>query len=74
MVETWFMIEDMREIVRDDFTTVRNRILSNFTVPTSNNHTYSIYGNRDFYPLNVNMKNEINYLKIEKKDIFIIQI
>jgi hypothetical protein len=69
-VETWFMIEDMREIVRDDFTTVRNRILSNFTVPTSNNHTYSIYGNRDFYPLNVNMKNEINYFENREEGYF----
>lgn len=62
-VETWFMIEDMREIVRDNFPTVRDTVLPNFTVPTNDNHTYSIYGNRDHYPLSVNMKNEINYFE-----------
>ena len=69
-VETWFMIEDMREIVRDDFSTVRDRIISNFTVPTNDNHTYSIYGNRDYYPLNVNMKNEINYFENREEGYF----
>jgi hypothetical protein len=67
-VEQWFVISDMREIVNDNFTTVRDDILSNFTVPNYNNHSYAIYGNSYIYPIIVNMKEEVDYFKVEDED------
>ena len=62
-VEKWFIISDMREIVRDDFESVREDILSNFTTPNFNNRSYAIYGNSYVYPLAIDMKQEINYFE-----------
>ncbi len=67
-VEQWYIIEDIRELVRNDFELVRDNYLSNFTTPNFRNHTYAIYGNSYVYPLIVNMKQEIDYFKNEDKD------
>ena len=60
-VEAWFLIEDMYEIVRDDFKKIRDYILPNFITPNYDNHTYALYGNKYVYPLLIEQKNEIDY-------------
>jgi len=64
-VESWFVITDMREIVRNDFEIIREEVLSNFTTPNFDNHSYAIYGNNYIYPLMIDMKEEINYFESE---------
>lgn len=58
-VEQWFIISDIRELVRNDFELVRDRYLANFIAP--NNHTFALYGNSYVYPLIVRQKEQINY-------------
>jgi len=65
-VEQWYIITDLKELVRDDFESVRDHYLANFTTPNFNNHTYAVYGNNYVYPLVVNMKKEVDYF--EDKD------
>ncbi|GAA7675395.1 hypothetical protein HpMMM65_11240 [Helicobacter pylori] len=48
-VEDFFVISDLRELVREDFSLLRDQFLANFIAP--NNHTYAIYGNNYVYPL-----------------------
>ena len=67
-VEQWFLITDMRELVRNNFERVRDDLLSNFTIPSFGNHSYAIYGNQYVYPLNVDMKEEIDYFQKEDDD------
>ena len=67
-VEQWFLITDMRELVRNNFEKVRDDLLSNFTIPSFGNHSYAIYGNQYVYPLNVDMKEEIDYFQKEDDD------
>ena len=55
-VEKWFIISDIRELVRNDFGCVRDDYLANFTV---SGHTYAVYGNAYVYPLIVKMKQEM---------------
>ncbi|HIP13592.1 MAG TPA: hypothetical protein EYG73_12865 [Arcobacter sp.] len=62
-VESWFIISDIREIIRNDFEYVREQVLVQFTTPTYKNHTYRLYGNRYDYPLVVEQKNTINYFE-----------
>jgi len=62
-VESWFVITDMREIVRNNFEVVREEILSNLTTPNFGDHSYAIYGNNYIYPLIVDMKEEIDYFQ-----------
>lgn len=72
-VECWFVLEDLRELVRDDFATLRDKFLANFTTPAHGNHTYAIYGNSYIYPLEVRQKREICYFEGSEKhfiDIF----
>ena len=64
-VESWFIIKDMREIVRNNFEVVRDEILSNFTTPNFNNHSYALYGNNYIYPLMIDMKEKIDYFESE---------
>ena len=67
-VEAWFLIDDMYEIIRNDFESVRDKILANFTTPNYGNHTFALYGNNYVYPLIVEQKNEIDYfLNVEDK-------
>jgi len=60
-VEAWFLIDDMYEIIRNDFESVRDKILVNFTTPNYGNHTFALYGNNYVYPLIVEQKNKIDY-------------
>ncbi len=55
-VEQWYVIKDIRELVRNDFESVKNHYLLNFTTPNFRDHTYAIYGNSYVYPLIVDMK------------------
>lgn len=58
-VEDYFIITDLKELAREDFTLIRDKFLANFT--TENNHTYAIYGNNYSYPLVVKQKEAIDY-------------
>ncbi|GAA9279010.1 hypothetical protein TH0225_05880 [Helicobacter pylori] len=58
-VEDFFIISDLRELVREDFSLLRDRFLANFIAP--NNHTYAIYGNNYVYPLPVRLEEERCY-------------
>lgn len=67
-VEQWYVIKDIRELVRNDFESVRDNYLANFTTPNFRNHTYAIYGNSYVYPLIVDMKHETDYFANQDKD------
>lgn len=58
-MEDFFIISDLRELVREDFSLLRDQFLANFIAP--NNHTYAIYGNNYVYPLPVKLKEERSY-------------
>ena len=62
-VEGYFFINDLREIVRDDFVRVRDGYLANFTTPEFENHTYALYGNSYAYPLMVEQKAQVCYFE-----------
>jgi len=62
-VESWFIISDIREIIRNDFEYVREQVLVQFTTPTYKNHTFRLYGNRYDYPLVVEQKSPLNYFE-----------
>ena len=63
-VEKWFIISDIRELVRNDFECVRDDYLANFTV---SGHTYAVYGNAYVYPLIIKIKQETRYFEDEGK-------
>ncbi len=50
-VEKWFVIRDIREVIRNDFENIRDEVFSNFRTPNFNNRSYAIYGNNYVYPL-----------------------
>lgn len=62
-VEYWFVFDDLRLIVHNDFELIRDKVLANFTAINFNNRTYTIYGNPYVYPMQVSMKKEINYFE-----------
>ncbi|MGL2384250.1 HP0729 family protein [Helicobacter pylori] len=64
-VEDFFVISDLRELVREDFSLLRDQFLANFIAP--NNHTYAIYGNNYIYPLPVKLKEERSYFLGDEK-------
>ncbi|WQV07227.1 ATP-binding protein [Helicobacter pylori] len=64
-VEDFFIISDLRELVREDFSLLRDQFLANFITP--NNHTYAIYGNNYIYPLPVRLKEERFYFLGDEK-------
>ncbi|GAA6986526.1 hypothetical protein HpCHC71_08670 [Helicobacter pylori] len=75
-VEDFFIISDLRELVREDFSLLRDQFLANFIAP--NNHTYAIYGNNYVYtyaiygnnyvyPLPVKLKEERSYFLGDEK-------
>ncbi|PUD57980.1 ATP-binding protein [Helicobacter pylori] len=64
-VEDFFIISDLRELVREDFSLLRDQFLANFIAP--NNHTYAIYGNNYVYPLPVRLKEERSYFLGDEK-------
>jgi hypothetical protein len=65
-VEVWFVIDDIRRIVRDDFRFIRDRVLSNFTTPNFNDWHYAIYGNHYVYPLVVEMDDPVDYFDYDE--------
>ena len=69
-VEQWFLITDIRELVRNNFETVRDDVLSNFVIPEFDNHSYAIYGNKYIYPLIIDMKEKIDYFQKNDEDFF----
>ncbi len=64
-VEDFFIISDLRELVREDFSLLRDQFLANFIAP--NNHTYAIYGNNYVYTLPVKLKEERSYFLGDEK-------
>ncbi|MGL2332620.1 HP0729 family protein [Helicobacter pylori] len=64
-VEDFFVISDLRELVREDFSLLRDQFLANFIAP--NNHTYAIYRNNYVYPLPVRLKEERSYFLGDEK-------
>jgi len=66
-VEKWYVFDDLRLLVADDFQVLRDKILANFKATNYNNRTYAIYGNHYVYPMQVTMKEEINYFEKEDK-------
>ncbi len=64
-VEDFFIISDLRELVREDFSRLRDKFLANFITP--NDHTYAIYGNNYTYPLPVRLKEECSYFLGDEK-------
>ncbi|TKX30275.1 ATP-binding protein [Campylobacter sp. MIT 12-5580] len=66
-VKDWFLIKDLRELVRDDFKLIRDNFLANFLVPSTENSTFALYGNNYVYPLIIKQKQEENYFLGEKK-------
>ncbi|MBR2917968.1 MAG: ATP-binding protein [Campylobacter sp.] len=63
LVESWFVITDMREIYRNEFESVRDYFLSCITLPLRDNHTYALYGNNYVYPLIIDQ--DQNYFEDE---------
>lgn len=66
-VEGFFIIEDLRELVRDDFVSVRDEYLANFTTPDYDNHTYALYGNAYAYPLIIEQKQHFAYFEGDER-------
>ncbi len=66
-VEGFFIIEDLRELVRDDFVSVRDKYLANFTTPDYDNHTYALYGNAYAYPLIIEQKQHFAYFEGDER-------
>lgn len=64
-VECYFVISDLMELVRENFTLLRDKFLANFTT-LNNNYTYAIYGNSYVYPLIVKQKQPILYFDDEE--------
>ncbi|GAA9947763.1 hypothetical protein VN0905_12460 [Helicobacter pylori] len=64
-VEDFFIISDLRELIREDFSLLRDQFLANFIAP--NNHTYAIYGNNYVCPLPVRLKEERSYFLGDEK-------
>jgi len=67
-VEYWFVFDDLRLIAHKDFEVIRDKILSNFKATNFNDRTYAIYGNPYVYPMQVTMKEEINYFEKDDED------
>lgn len=64
-VSEWFIISDIRELVRSDFECVRDEYLAGFTTPSYGGHTYATYGNRYAYPLILEQKIKKDYFTSE---------
>lgn len=68
-VEKWYVFDDLRLIVKDNFALIRDKVLANFNAVNYNNRTYAIYGNPYIYPMQVTMKEDINYF-LKEDDSF----
>lgn len=67
-VEYWFVFDDLRLIAHKDFEIIRDQVLSNFKATNFNDRTYAIYGNPYVYPMQVTMKEDINYFTKDDED------
>ncbi len=67
-VEMWYIFDDLRLLVHNDFQFIRDNILANFKAVNYNNHTYAVYGNKYVYPMQIEMKEEINYFLKDDED------
>lgn len=67
-VETWFLIEDICEIIRNDFEKTKDEVLANFRATNSGNHTYAVYGNNYVYPLIINQKEDKRFFENRYED------
>jgi hypothetical protein len=67
-VEMWYVFDDLRLIIHNNFELVRDKVLANFIAVNYNNKTYAVYGNPYVYPMEVVMKEEINYFQKEDKN------
>ncbi len=67
-VEMWYIFDDLRLLIHNDFQFIRDNILANFKAVNYNNHTYAVYGNKYVYPMQIEMKEEINYFQKDDKD------
>ncbi len=67
-VEKWFIFDDLRLLVHENFAIVRDKILANFKATNYNNRTYAVYGNQYVYPMQVTMKEDINYFIKDDQD------
>lgn len=66
-VEHYFIISDLRELVRENFSLVRDEYLGNFKVPFFGGYSYAIYGNSYVYPLIITPKEPINFFESDTK-------
>ena len=66
-VEQWYIFDDLRLIVENDFQLIRDKVLANFKAVNYNNRTYAVYGNPYVYPMQITMKEEINYFEKENQ-------
>ena len=62
-VEMWYVFDDLRLIIHNNFELVRDKVLANFKAVNYNNETYAVYGNPYVYPMEVVMKEEIDYFQ-----------
>ena len=67
-VEKWFVFDDLRLLVHENFAIVRDKILANFKATNYNNRTYAVYGNQYVYPMQVTMKENITYFLKDDED------
>lgn len=67
-VEKWFVFDDLRLLVHNNFGLTRDNVLANFKATNYNNHTYAVYGNQYVYPMQVTMKEDINYFLKDEED------
>ena len=67
-VEKWYIIDDIRLLIKNDFQNIRDNILSNFLATNFNNRTYAVYGNSYIYPMQITMKEPINYFEKDDED------
>ena len=67
-VEMWYIFDDLRLIIKDNFQSIRDNILANFIATNFNNRTYAVYGNKYVYPMQITMKEEINYFDKDNED------
>jgi hypothetical protein len=67
-VEQWFVFDDLRLLALNDFQHIRDNILANFKAVNYNDRTYAIYGNHYVYPMQVTMKEDVNYFEKDEED------
>jgi hypothetical protein len=67
-VERWFVLSDIRQLVRKDFELLRDRYLARMTTPNFGGHHYAIYGNSYVYPLVVESEEPLDYFDYDDEE------